>query len=99
MEFNADKVDGDKVFELEDVSATEEVPTPVVTLDLVNRQKFFDFPNPKESLSRTSIKSTCAEQMLLLGKTDTRRLMPNPENKNIFCTRECKYLGYLLKCS
>ena len=35
MEIDVDKVDGDKAFELEDSSATEEAPTHVATLDSV----------------------------------------------------------------
>ena len=38
---------------------TEEVATHVVTLDSVNRQNFFDLPNPKASVVSTSVKSAC----------------------------------------
>ena len=51
------KVARENLLELEDVSTTEEVPTPAVTLDSVNRQKLFDLPNPKASVARTGSKS------------------------------------------
>ena len=70
MEIDVDKVDGDKSFELEDSSETEEAPTHFATLDSVIREKLIDLSTPKASLSSTSIKSTCMEQMLLLRKMD-----------------------------
>ena len=55
MEIDADKVDRDKLLELEDS------PTPVVTLDSAIRQKLIDLTNPKASLSRTGVKHECVE--------------------------------------
>ena len=61
MEIDVDKVDGDKACELEDASTTEEVPTPVATLDSVKFQKLIDLPTLKAYLSRTGVKSACME--------------------------------------
>ena len=76
------EVSGENVFELEDVSTTEEVPTPVVTLDSVIRQKLFALPNPKVSVVRTGEKSTRVEQMMVLEKMDARGLKEKPESKD-----------------
>ena len=50
MEIDADKVDGDTAFELEDVSTTEEASTHIVTLDSAICQKLIDLPASKVSL-------------------------------------------------
>ena len=50
-----------------------------MTLDSVNRQKLFDFLNPKVSIARTGAKSACMEEMLLLKKMDARRLKKKPK--------------------
>ena len=55
------EVAGDAVLGLEDALTTEEVPTPVVTLDSENCQKLSDLPNPKVSTARADVKSAYME--------------------------------------
>ena len=99
MEIDSDKVDGDKVFELEDASTTiEEVATPVATasLDSASCQKLLDFPALKVSLASTSVKSSCMDQMFLLGNMDARRFVKKPGNKCDSCAHACKHCGMLI---
>ena len=70
--------------EFEDSSTTEEAPTPIVTLDSVNLQKLFDFPNPKAHILRTGEKSEWMEQMFLLEKMDVHRIKQNKKSKMVF---------------
>ena len=90
---DTDKTDGDKVFELEDASTTEEVLTPVVTLDSVIRQKLIDFTTPKSSLSINDVKSMRMDQILLLGKIDVHRLMTKPETNMIVVRTNAKIVN------
>ena len=90
------KVAGDAALLLEDVPTTEEVPTPIVTLDSDNRQKFFDFPNPKASTERASAKSACMDQIITLEKTHPRRVKKKPKSKDDFHAHKYKHYGFLL---
>ena len=94
---DADKVDRDKVFELEDASTTEEVPNHVATLNSALCQKLLDLSAPKLFLSMTSVKSMCMEQVLLLVKMDVRILIKKPEYKCNYFTHEQKCCGCLMK--
>ena len=91
MEIDADKVDGDKSFELEYSSKTEDTPTHIATLDSVLIQKLIYLPTTKASLSRTGVKHMSMEQISLYRKIDVRRLITKPENKYDCYTHKCKH--------
>ena len=97
---NEEQDNGDRVFELEEASLTvDEMQTPVApaNTDEVLCNKLLNLPYSKVALSRTDIKPTHMEQMLLLVKMDPRRLKENPENKNYCCTHECERCEMFMK--
>ena len=72
--------------------------TPVVPANIyeVLCNKLLNLPFSKVALVRTGVKSTCMDQVLLLGKMDARMLKDKTENKNDFYAHECENCGMLM---
>ena len=91
---NEDQDDLNVVFELKEATGTvDEIKIHVASTnsDEVLCDKLLNFPSHKVSASRTGIKSTFMEQMMLLKIMDPKRLKHESSNKSDCCNYEYKH--------